>query len=54
MAGGINRSTLDLRAHDKVRTLFPDPLAESARYYAKTGIYPVNHVVIMRRSLYEQ
>ena len=52
--GGINRSTLDLRAHEQVRTLFPDPLAESARYYAKTGIYPINHVVIMRRSLYEQ
>ena len=51
---GINRSTLDLRAHEQVRTLFPSPLAESARYYAKTGIYPINHVVIMRRSLYEQ
>ena len=50
---GINRSTIDLRAHGKVRTLFPDPLAESARYYAKTGIYPINHVVILRRSLYE-
>ena len=52
--GGINRSTLDLRGHEKVQTLFPNPLAESARYYAKTGIYPINHVVIMRRSLYEQ
>ncbi len=51
---GINRSTIDLRAHSQVRTLFPDPLAESARYYAKTGLYPINHVVIMRRSLYEQ
>ena len=51
---GINRSTLDLRAHEQVRTLFPDPLAESARYYAKTGVYPINHVVIMRRSLYEE
>ena len=51
---GINRSTLDLHAHEQVRTLFSSPLAESARYYAKTGIYPINHVVIMRRSLYEQ
>lgn len=52
--GGINRSTINLTAHEKVRTLFPSPVAESARYYQKTGIYPINHTVIMRRTLYEQ
>ncbi len=39
---------------DKVRTLFPDPAAEGRRYYAKTGIYPINHCVVVRRTIYEK
>jgi 4,5-dihydroxyphthalate decarboxylase len=37
-----------------VRPLFPDRAAEGRRYYAKTGIYPINHTVVVRRSLLEQ
>jgi 4,5-dihydroxyphthalate decarboxylase len=38
----------------RTRTLFADPVAEGARYLAKTGITPVNHCVVVRRSLAEE
>jgi 4,5-dihydroxyphthalate decarboxylase len=38
----------------RVRTLFPDPAAEARRYVAKTGILPINHCVVVRRSLAER
>jgi 4,5-dihydroxyphthalate decarboxylase len=47
----VDRSTVDLSG--VVRPLFPDAEAETRRYYAKTGIYPTNHVVAMRRELLE-
>jgi 4,5-dihydroxyphthalate decarboxylase len=34
-----------------LRPLFTDPVAEGCRYYAKTGILPVNHTVVVRASL---
>jgi 4,5-dihydroxyphthalate decarboxylase len=37
-----------------VRPLFADRAAEGRRYYAKTGIYPINHTVVIRRTLVEQ
>jgi 4,5-dihydroxyphthalate decarboxylase len=37
-----------------VRALFPDRAAEGRRYYAKTGLYPINHTVVIRRALVEQ
>jgi 4,5-dihydroxyphthalate decarboxylase len=37
-----------------VRYLFPDRAGEAHRYYAETKIYPINHVVIVRRSIVEQ
>jgi 4,5-dihydroxyphthalate decarboxylase len=52
--GGINRSTVDLVKQPGMRQLFADPMAESARYYKKTGIFPFNHTMILRRSIYEQ
>ena len=52
-AGGMNRSTIDLFHHDGMRMLFPDTEAESTRYYEKTGVFPFNHTVILRRSIYE-
>lgn len=37
-----------------VSPLFADPVGEGVRYYAKTGILPVNHVVVIRSALLER
>lgn len=50
----VDRSRIDLTNHPDIVPLFPDALAEGRRFYAKTGIYPINHTVVMRRSLYER
>jgi 4,5-dihydroxyphthalate decarboxylase len=50
----VDRSRIDLSADKRIRTLFPDRAAEGRRYYAKTGIYPINHTVVVRRALVEQ
>jgi 4,5-dihydroxyphthalate decarboxylase len=50
----VDRSRVDLRADGRVRTLYPDPQAEGARYHAATGMYPVNHTVVVRRSVLER
>jgi 4,5-dihydroxyphthalate decarboxylase len=36
-----------------VRRLFPDFRAEEERYFAKTRIFPIMHVVALRRQVYE-
>jgi len=50
----IDRSTLDLYHHPDFKTLFPDPHAEGVRYYNKTGIYPINHGMIIKREIAER
>jgi 4,5-dihydroxyphthalate decarboxylase len=50
----VDRSTIDLDALETVKPLFRDREAETRRYYAKTGIYPINHTLVMRRELHEQ
>jgi len=47
----VNRSNVNLRAHPDIRTLFPDVRAEGIRYFAKTGIHPINHGMVIRREL---
>lgn len=37
----------------EVRRLFPDVRAEEERYFAQTQIFPVMHVVVIRRDVYE-
>lgn len=37
----------------RARRLFADPRAEEERYFAATGIFPVMHVVVLRKELYE-
>jgi len=38
---------------DAVRRLFDDPVAEVKAYYRKTGLFPIMHVVAIRRDVYE-
>jgi 4,5-dihydroxyphthalate decarboxylase len=45
----VDRSTADISG--VTRYLFSDPAAEGRRYYAKTGLFPINHTVVVRRSL---
>jgi 4,5-dihydroxyphthalate decarboxylase len=50
----VDRSTADLYRHPDFKTLFPDPHAEGVRFYRKTGIYPINHGMVIRRELAER
>jgi 4,5-dihydroxyphthalate decarboxylase len=50
----IDRSTVDLWNHPDIKPLFPDPLAEGIRFYRKTGLYPINHGMVMKRELAEK
>jgi 4,5-dihydroxyphthalate decarboxylase len=36
-----------------VRRLFADTRAEEERYFAETGIFPIMHVIVIRRAVYE-
>ncbi len=38
----------------RVRRLFADPRTEEEQYFTKTGIFPIMHVVALRRDLYER
>ncbi len=48
----VDRSTADIS--EVCRPLFPDPVAESTRYYNKTGVYPINHAMVIKRELHEK
>jgi 4,5-dihydroxyphthalate decarboxylase len=50
----VDRSTIDLDAVGCIEPLFRDKQAETRRYFAKTGIYPINHTVVIKRELYER
>jgi 4,5-dihydroxyphthalate decarboxylase len=45
----VDRSTIDVSG--VTHHLFPDPAAEGRRFYAKTGLFPINHAVVLRREL---
>ena len=38
----------------KITRLFPDYRTEEARYHAATGIYPIMHVIAMRRAVFDR
>jgi 4,5-dihydroxyphthalate decarboxylase len=50
----VDRSRSEAGAISGVRTLFTDPAAEGVRYYKATGILPVNHVLVVRASLFKK
>jgi 4,5-dihydroxyphthalate decarboxylase len=50
----VDRSRADLWNHPDMKPLFPDAAAEGARYYQKTGIYPINHGMVIRREIAEK
>jgi 4,5-dihydroxyphthalate decarboxylase len=52
--GLIDRSDADLDHHPHIKPLFPDPAAEAVRYYNKTGIYPINHGLVIKRAVFER
>jgi len=50
----VDRSRIDLWNHPAALPLFPDPVAEGIRYYKKTGLYPTNHGMAIKRTLAEK
>ncbi len=50
----IDRSTVDLESHPDIKPLFPDSSAEAIRYYKKTGTFPINHGMVVKRAVFER
>jgi len=50
----VDRSTVDLYRHPDFKTLFPDPHAEGVKFYRKTGIYPINHCMVIKREIVDR
>src|SRR3569832_1564445 len=49
----VDRSRIDLSKDTRVKPLF-DRAAEGKHYFAKTGIYQINHGMVIRRSIHER
>ena len=50
----VDRSTISFEGNPHVRPLFPDRSAEAQRYFSATGIFPINHGMVVRRSIIEK
>ena len=50
----VDRSTADLEYHPDIEPLFRDRAAEGLRYYRKTGMFPINHTIVIKRKIAEQ
>jgi 4,5-dihydroxyphthalate decarboxylase len=50
----VDRSQRVFGADSGVHLLFPDQESESSRYFQKTGIFPVNHCVAVRKDIVDR
>jgi len=50
----VDRSRTELNGAAAIRPLFDDVGKECRRYYRKTNLYPINHTLVMRRSIHER
>ena len=50
----VDRSQREFGRGSGVSYLFGDRVSESARYFQKTGIFPVNHCVVVRKDIVER
>ena len=50
----VDRSTADLWHHPDIAPLFPDTVAEGVRFYRKTGLFPINHGMVVKREIAEK
>jgi len=48
------QTAIDLANHPDIKYLFPDPVAEGVRYFRKTGIYPINHGLVIKDSVLKE
>ena len=50
----VDRSDVDLSARPDIKPLFKDSAAEAIRWYKKTGIFPINHGMVIKRAVFER
>jgi len=50
----VDRSSITLHRNPSLHWLFDDVITEEMRFYRKTGIFPINHVIVVRRDLLEK
>ena len=50
----VDRSRIRLEDRPDIHLIFRDPAAEARRYFAKTGFFPINHAMVVRRSIAEK
>lgn len=50
----VDRSSVDLYRHPDFKTLFPDMHAEGVKSFQKTGLYPINHGMVIKREIVER
>ena len=55
LAGEIDAAVGDVRSRsDRIAPLIPDPQAAGAAWFRKTGIYPLNHMVVVKDGVLER
>lgn len=51
---GLDRIRAGVREEPDLVTLFRDPRQEAIRYFAKTGVFPAQHTVVVRESILDR